>query len=107
MTLTRNQLIILVFGLLLVVGVILLLIFGSQGRSGELSGTINFWGVFDSPAAMGEVISAYRATQPKVDVIYRQIDPANYESELINALASGRAPGGIMFHNSWLPKHIN
>lgn len=94
-------------GLALVAGVVFLLIYGSQKNSSELSGTINFWGVFDSPAAMGEVISAYRATQPKVDVVYRQIDPNSYESELINALASGRAPDVIMFHNSWLPKHIN
>lgn len=107
MSLTKNQLIILILGLILVVGVVLLLVFGSQGRSGELSGTINFWGVFDSPAMINEIISGYRSENPKVNVDYRQIDPANYENELINALASGRAPDVIMFHNSWLPKHIN
>lgn len=107
MSLTRNQIVILFAGVILIAGLVALLIYGSKKNTNELSGTINFWGVFDSPAAIGEVISAYRASQPKVSVVYRQIDPLNYENELINALASGRAPDVIMFHNSWLPKHVN
>ncbi len=107
MPFTKNQLIILILGLLLAGGVVFLFIYGSQKNSGQLTGSIEFWGVFDSPAQIGEIIGAYQATQPKLRVNYRQVDPASYESELVNALASGKAPDVIMFHNTWLPKHIN
>ncbi|MEK7654543.1 MAG: extracellular solute-binding protein [Patescibacteria group bacterium] len=107
MSFTRNQIAILVLGLVLVAGVVLLFIYGSRERGITVSGNITFWGVFDSTLAMSQAIAAYRAQSPYVNVSYRQVDPASYESELIDALASGKAPDVIMFHNSWLPKHFN
>ena len=35
------------------------------------------------------------------------MNPETYEKNLLEALASGKAPDIIMFHSSWLPKHGN
>ncbi len=105
--LTRKQIIIVGLALIIVIGVVLLFIYGSRERSIQYSGDLTFWGVFESPTAINAVIGAYRALRPEVAVTYREVNPASYESELINALASGNAPDVIMFHNTWLPEHNN
>lgn len=93
--------------LVVVIGVILLFVYGSRERSIKFSGEINFWGVFETPEAINTLISAYRAQRPSVTVNYREVNPASYESEFVNALASGNAPDVVMFHSSWLPEHNN
>ncbi len=107
MSFTKNQIAILILGLVIVAGVVLLFVYGSRERGINVSGNITFWGVFDTSLQMGQAINAYRALSPYVSVSYRQVNPESYENELIDALASGRAPDVIMFHNTWLPKHFN
>jgi multiple sugar transport system substrate-binding protein len=65
------------------------------------------WGAFDNAEIMNQVISKYRETRGNVNVIYKQVDPQTYESELINALSVDQGPDVFMFHNTWLPKHLN
>lgn len=99
---------ILIFGVLLIVGVLIaLFIFGTKRAAPGFSGTLNLWGVFDSPSVMQQVIAGYKARQPKLEVTYRQLNAATYENDLLNALASGNAPDIFMVHNTWLPKHYN
>lgn len=104
---TRNQLILIGIGLLVVLGLVLLFVFGGKDAGEGLSGQLTFWGVFDSPAVMQNLISAYQQRQPRVEVAYRQLNPATYESDLVNALAGVSPPDLFMFHNTWLPKHFN
>ncbi len=86
--------------------IVVALIFGIRRDSERLSGTLNFWGVFDSPQIIGELVSQYQKLQPRVLINYRQINAATYENDLINALAGTQAPDIFMFHNAWLPKHF-
>ncbi len=104
----RNKVIILVIALVIIIGMIALFYFGRQRPEQELSGTINFWGVFDNFSDFEQVISAYKVLHPRVEINYRELSPATYERDLINALASGvGAPDLFMFQSSWLPKHFD
>lgn len=69
--------------------------------------TLTMWGVFDGADAFNGVMSAYKAKNPNVDVIYKQFAPEDYERELVNALAAGKGPDIFMVHNTWLPKHYD
>ena len=70
----------------------------------SVSGKLIFWGV--------DNISAYRATidnysklyDRKVQIQYHQIPEANFENELVRAMAKNQGPDILMFHNSWLLK---
>lgn len=108
MPLTKKQITLIVIGLIFILGLILLFVFGGrQEGKGQLSGKITFWGVFDEPNVMNEIIAAYQATQPKVEIVYKKLDPAGYETDLVNALATAKGPDVFMFFNSWLPKHYD
>lgn len=104
---TRNQIILIGVGVLIVVALVVLLLIGARRPGKELSGDLTVWGVFDPAFAFDKVISSYRELHPKVNIAYRELDPNTYEQDLINALAAGRGPDIFMFHNSWLPKHFD
>lgn len=64
------------------------------------------WGVFDSERTFETAVRKYERSAPGLRVLYRQMDPATYEQDLVNALAAGRGPDVFMAHNSWLAKHF-
>ncbi|MDP2696158.1 MAG: extracellular solute-binding protein [bacterium] len=107
MSLTRNQILIIAGGLLLVIGIVLAVVFGvrSDGKVG-ISGKVNFWGVFDSNSVINSIITDYKRLNPNVEVVYTRKNPATYEQDLINELAGARGPDLFMLHNTWLPKHF-
>lgn len=70
-------------------------------------GTLLVWGIDSSQVISSSVIASYQALFPNVSVTYRSFSERNYESQLINALASGRGPDIFMVHSSWIPKHKN
>ncbi len=75
-------------------------------RSGGEAARLTFWGI-DEPRAWESAISLFMKNHPNLSITYKQISEANYESELIDALAAGSGPDIFMLHNSWLPKHGN
>lgn len=107
MGLTRNQVLLILGSLAVVGGIVALFFFGSRTAEKEFSGELNFWGVFDSGAAMEQVTAAYKTIHPKVEINYRQLNPTNYENDLVNALAGTNPPDLFMVHNTWLPEHYN
>ncbi|MBI2024490.1 MAG: extracellular solute-binding protein [Candidatus Harrisonbacteria bacterium] len=104
---TKNQIVLIGAGLFIIVSLALLFYFGSQKPESELSGNLVFWGVFDSPRIMDEIITAYKKQHPKVEIQYRQLPSETYERDLLNALAGTAPPDLFMFHNTWLPKHFD
>ncbi len=66
---------------------------------------LQFWGVGDSNSAWAASIQSYQKNYPNIYITYTQVDPASYESKLVNALAAGNGPDLFMFNNSWLPKN--
>lgn len=91
---------------LIILVLILMLVGAIPGLKGPGGGEIppvslNVWGVFLSPVTMGEIA----ANLPGFVINYRELDPATYEADLVNALAAGKGPDVFMIHSSWVPKH--
>ncbi|MBI2003564.1 MAG: extracellular solute-binding protein [Parcubacteria group bacterium] len=66
---------------------------------------LEFWGVFDQPAAFNEAIRIFRQANPNVNIRYVPFSFEEYEKAVIDALASGRGPDIWFIQNTWLPKH--
>lgn len=77
--------------------------FGGQ-RQGK-SITLTWWKPFDDPRYVQPLIDAYQKAHSNVQIKYVQKDVTTYESELVDALASGNGPDIFSIHNDWLPKH--
>lgn len=65
---------------------------------------LQFWGV-DPPQYYEKAIADFTTARPGTTITYRQFDPATYEGDLIDGLATGEGPDIIMFHSSWLLAH--
>lgn len=64
---------------------------------------LTMWG-FEEKTVFGAAIQHYTQTRPNVTIDYRQVPRANYESYLLDALASGSGPDIFPLHNRALPK---
>lgn len=110
MSLTRPQLIIVgsvILIVLLFAGIFTGVLPGTrQLRERPPEITLKVWGI-EPQEYLLENINAYEALRPNVRVDYEELNPANYEQTVVNALAAGAGPDIIMFHNLWLPKHFN
>ncbi|HXV27296.1 MAG TPA: extracellular solute-binding protein [Candidatus Paceibacterota bacterium] len=106
--LTSNRLVyILIGGIAFLVFVTLIVIvsnFGGGG-GGQAGADLTFWGTFDDVAVMDGAIREYQRANPGVKVLYSVFPYADYERELVNALAAGTGPDIFMAHHTWLPKH--
>src|SRR3989344_8589877 len=94
----------------LVIGVIILvmIIFLNRGFTppgGNERADLTFWGVFDSSESFRKSIDFYQNQNPQIRINYRQFSFEDYETALVNALASGTGPDVFLIHNTWLPKH--
>ncbi len=120
MNLTRNQTIIIgVAGLIALFFILLFLgLIPGLKAPGSGGGTLNpgsqtkidFWGVAEvnNANAIQSVINEYSKINNAVSISYRQFDNADtYEKTLLNALATNQGPDILMFHNTWLPKHLS
>lgn len=67
---------------------------------------LTIWGIEDD-IAMRPFIDKYTAININARITYRKIDENNYESVLLDALASRKGPDIFMFHRSWLSRHEN
>ena len=103
MSFTRQQLIFL--GVVGAIVLIFLIIFFAGGRRSSTE-KVEFavWGI-DDETAWDNTILQYRKLHSNVRIEYTQIDPENYEEELVNALAANRGPDVFMFNSRWLYRH--
>lgn len=123
MNLSKNQIII-IGGIGLIILFFILLFLGvipglKQSNTGGNFGSINngsetivnFWGIADSDddvKAVRAVIEEYQKINKGVRIDFTPFDDAQtYEKTLLNALATGKAPDIIAFHNTWLTKHYD
>src|SRR4030042_3256568 len=67
---------------------------------------LEIWGLFDDSDAFSKVINEYRKRNPRVtDIKYKKMEVESYETDLRDALASGKGPDIFLIHNSWMAKH--
>lgn len=112
MSLTRNQIIIVGAGALVVLFLVLLftgVIPGLRQTTTKNLPKVNIsaWGVFDTTSVFANAIARYQQAHQNVRITYTQMNEMTYEKDLVNALAAGQGPDIFMFQNSWLPKHYN
>ena len=78
--------------------------------------TINYkmdlevWGFIDDSEAFQEINKNYREVAPQIQRInYKKVSSNidEFEEELVDAIASGKGPDVIFFHNSWLLEHAD
>ena len=87
-------------GIVLVIGlgVLLYLNLRPTTNNGPVA-TLTVWGTEDANA-----IGALAATYPYAKVSYMQVDPANYQSKLLSALAAGTGPDVFEIGDREVPK---
>lgn len=67
---------------------------------------LEIWGLFDDSDAFAKVISEYKKRDPHIaDIKVKKLEVESYETELRDALASGKGPDILLIHNSWMAKH--
>lgn len=67
--------------------------------------TIQYWGVWDTPAQMSSTIKAYQATHPTIRVVYRNFRYEEYERKLLEAWADDRGPDVFAIPVTWLREY--
>jgi ABC-type glycerol-3-phosphate transport system substrate-binding protein len=114
MSLTKSQLVIVaaVGAIVLILTLILIGILpGLQTTTNNpqaIKANLKFWGVYDANGIYDDIIANFRAAYPGVTITYRGFsDKEDYQSALLDALASGSGPDVFMVQNSELLKNLN
>ena len=77
----------------------------STGSSGQV--TIKIWKTFEDSDNLQALFDAYQQKHPNVQIVYTKKNVDNYESNLVDALASGSGPDIFSIHNDWLPRYLD
>ncbi len=102
--LTQRQLAILAGGAVIILGILAVFYFGGQKKSSTSQAVVlSIWGT-DNAKAFNNLIAYYTQLNPGAKVTYTQIDPADYETELLRAFAAGTGPDIFEIGNRSLPK---
>src|SRR3989344_8708852 len=67
---------------------------------------LTMWG-FDDRKVWEPVIRKYKELDSGIEVKYMQLSPANYETQMVNGLATGNGADIVMINNTWLARHGN
>jgi ABC-type glycerol-3-phosphate transport system substrate-binding protein len=92
--------------LLLVLGVLLTMGDGGNNQP-QQKVELTWWKTFEESENVADLISEYQKTHKNVTISFVKKDIADYEKDLVDAIASGRTPDIFTIHNDWLPKHLD
>jgi multiple sugar transport system substrate-binding protein len=86
-----------------------ILLVGNQGggRQNQEQIELVWWKTFQDSNQMNTLIEQYQKARPNVTIKYTKKSITDYETDLLNAFASGNAPDIFTIHNDWLPKHMD
>jgi len=66
---------------------------------------LEYWGVWDTPAQLRELIADYEASHPTITVNYRNFRYEEYERSLLEAWADDRGPDVFAIPSTWLKSY--
>lgn len=69
--------------------------------------TLTYWRPFEDSAVFDPIIEQYKREHPKVNIEYKKLPVKEYETQLLDALASGRGPDMFSVGNAWMPKYFD
>lgn len=106
---TFNVILLVLFGLFIVGGVIAIATLGKFGGGGdtEVPAVATIWGVLPENLVSGVVDTFNQANDNVLQVTYRQIDVADFDSELAESLAAGTGPDAVIISQAQLLRHEN
>ncbi len=73
--------------------------FGNSNKQVNLK----FWGIWESPNVVNQLINDYKKTHPNVTIVYEQKSVEQYRESLQTQIQSGKGPDVFVFHNTWVP----
>jgi len=78
----------------------------SSSSSNKYSVDLEIWGSFDDSNDLVTIFNAFQKADPFVrNINYKKIPIQSYETELIDALASGNGPDIFLVNNAWMPRY--
>lgn len=80
---------------------------GCGGKTVTAPVTLTIWKPFVDSDKMQDLISAYEAKHRNVTIQYTKKNIENYQSDLLNAMASGNGPDIFSINNSWVPSYLD
>ncbi len=95
----------LIFGVLLLMGVIGVFAWGKLSGGGKTAKevTLNYWGLWENDAVTRQFLADFEASHPSIKVQYTQQSPKQYRERLQSAINRGEGPDVFRFHNTWIP----
>ncbi|PIU77749.1 MAG: hypothetical protein COZ28_03260 [Candidatus Moranbacteria bacterium CG_4_10_14_3_um_filter_44_15] len=67
---------------------------------------LEIWGLFDDSDVFSKAIGEYQKRNPRVrEINYKKLTVDSYETDILEALATGNGPDIFLIHNTWLAKH--
>lgn len=100
MKLTKRQAILILAGIVVLGGAITLVFLNLRPKANTAAQTkLSVWGIEDKAA-----FSSIAASYPYGTVTYTQIDPTNFDSQVLGALAAGTGPDVLEIGNRSLPR---
>lgn len=107
MEFTKSRLLVIGVGVFIIAVILGAIFLGRKPITVNPDVDLEIWGVFDDTDVWRKTIGDFEKEFPGSSVTYRKKTFEDYEKELMNALAAGRGPDILYFHNTWLPKHID
>jgi len=101
MKLSTFQLVLLTAFGALAVAAVLIFALAIGGGGGSNVGSVTIWGTFDETAVKSVIRAAADTDDRLIQVNYVQKDPATYEQDLVDALASGTGPDLFFLSDDW------
>lgn len=95
-------LVIVFIGLIVISLIVLSLYDGRKDTDGPVVGQVSIWGVLPREAVAPIIDELMKADKAYERVSYREIEPASFDSELVNALADQQGPDMILLSHEQL-----
>ncbi|MBI4160118.1 extracellular solute-binding protein [Candidatus Wolfebacteria bacterium] len=106
MSFTRNQLVIIGAGVVVVAALAAVFVFGFGQQTQVPEVALTMAGTLDEALARN-LIDGYRGIRPNVDITYTYFREEEYERRILDLLASGQAPDIVMIEDGWLSRYKN
>ncbi|MFH1326452.1 MAG: extracellular solute-binding protein [Candidatus Falkowbacteria bacterium] len=78
---------------------------GGDKKEASKAITLDYWRVWDGKDTFDDIINSYKTIHPNVTIKYKKLRYEEYEKELLDAFAEGRAPDIVSLHSSWLRRY--
>ncbi|MFH1551746.1 MAG: extracellular solute-binding protein [bacterium] len=103
---SKNKIIIIAVIAVIVVIIGGIFLFGT--KSDPLKKTeLEFWGVFDDSDVYSSLIADFNKVFPNIKINYYKKSYADYEKDILQAMATGRGPDIFAMHHTWFPRYAD